>query len=92
MANIFTKIQRKVNRGEIRFSRHSAFELDDEGFTQADAVKVILKPFNYYEFTHDKSHVRFCFEGYTNDDRMLAVIAFLDKGIVRVKTAYEIFD
>lgn len=91
MANIYTTIQRKVNRDEFDFLRHALFELADEGFSLADAESVILKPSNYFQFTDDESHLRYVFEGYTKRDRMLRVIVFLQHGRVKIKTGYEIF-
>jgi hypothetical protein len=90
MANIYTTIQRKVNRDEFDFLRHSLFELAEENFSLADAVGVILKPTNRFEFTDDESHVRFSFEGYVKDGRMLRVIVFIQQGRVKIKTGYEI--
>ncbi len=90
MANIFTTIQRKVNRDEVDFLRHALFELNEENFLLDDAIAVILKPVNRFEFTDDESHVRFSFEGYAKDGRMLRVIVFIQQGRVKVKTGYEI--
>ena len=92
MANIYTTIQRKVNRDEFDFLRHSLFELDDENFSLADAERIILKPSNYFQFTDDDSHIRYAFEGQTKSGRMLRVIVFLQHGRVKIKTGYEIFD
>ena len=92
MANIYTIIQRKVNRDEFDFSEHSLNELAAENFRLADAERVILSPFNYYQFTDDDSHVRYAFEGYTEKGRMLRVIVFLQQSRVKIKTGYEIFD
>jgi hypothetical protein len=90
MANIYTTIQRKINQDEFDFLRHALFELAEENFSLADAVKVILKPLNRFEFTDDESHVRFSFEGYAKDGRMLRVIVFIQQGRVKIKTGYEI--
>jgi hypothetical protein len=90
MANIYTTIQRKINRDEFDFLRHALFELAEESFSLADAVGVILKPYNHFEFTDDESHRRFSFDGYTQDGRMLRVIVFLQQGRVKIKTGYEI--
>jgi uncharacterized DUF497 family protein len=90
MANIFTTIQRKINRDEFDFLPHCSKELDDEGFILSDAVKVIFKPSNYYEYDDDQSHIRYAFEGYTKEGRMLRVIVFLSQGRVKIKTGYEI--
>jgi hypothetical protein len=90
MANIYTTIQRKVNRDEFDFLRHALFELDDEKFAPGDAVAVILKPSNRFQFTDDESHVRYSFEGYAEDGRMLRVIVFIQQGRVKIKTGYEI--
>jgi hypothetical protein len=90
MPNIFTTIQRKINRDEFDFLRHALFELADESFSLADAIGVILKPFNHFEFTDDDSHIRFSFEGYVKDGRMLRVIVFIQQGRVKIKTGYEI--
>jgi hypothetical protein len=90
MPNIYTTIQRKVNRGEFDFLRHSLFELAEENFSLADAVGVILKPSNRFQFTDDESHVRFSFEGYAKDGRMLRVIVFIQQGRVKIKTGYEV--
>jgi hypothetical protein len=92
MANICTAIQRKVNRGELDFLPHCSRELDEEGFMLADAVKVIFRPFNFFEFTDDESHIRYAFEGFAKKDRMLRVIVFIHQGRVKIKTGYEIFD
>jgi hypothetical protein len=92
MANIFTTIQRKVNRNEFNFLRHALFELDDEKFSAAEAIGVILKPFNKFEFTDDESHLRYAFEGNAKNGRLLRVIVFIQQGRVKIKTAYEIFD
>lgn len=92
MANIFTTIQRKVNRDEYDFLRHTLFELADEKFSLEDALTVIRKPFNKYEFTDDESHVRYAFEGYTENARMMRAVVFLQQGRVKIKTCYEIFD
>ena len=92
MANIYTMIQRKVNQGEFDFLRHALFELADEKFSLADAVSVILKPFNHFEYTDDESHVGYAFEGYTKERRMLRVIVFVQQGRVKIKTGYEIFE
>lgn len=89
MASIYTTIQRKVNRGEFDFLKHSLFELADEHFSSADALKVILKPLNYYELTELRSHVRYVFEGYAKDGRILAVVVFVQQGRVKIKTCYE---
>lgn len=89
MANIYTTIQRKVNRGDFDFLKHALYELADEHFTASDAVKVILKPFNQYELTDLKSHVRYVFEGYAKDGRILAVVVFVQQGRVKIKTCYE---
>jgi hypothetical protein len=51
---------------------------------------VILKPLNRFELTDDESNVRFSFEGYAKDGRMLRVIVFIQQGRVKVKTGYEI--
>ncbi len=90
MANIYTIIQRKINRDEFDFLKHALFELDEEHFSLADAVEVILKPFNRFEFTDDESHTRFSFDGYVKDGRMLRVIVFIQQGRVKIKTGYEI--
>lgn len=92
MANIYTTIQRKVNRDEFDFLEHSLDELADENFKLSDAVKVILNPSNRFEFADDESHVRYAFEGYTKSGRMLRVIVFVQQGRVKIKTGYEIFD
>lgn len=92
MANIYTTIKRKINRNEFDFLRHALFELADENFLADEAIKVILKPFNRFEFTDDESHIRYCFEGYAKNSRMLRVIVFLQQGRVKIKTAYEIFE
>ncbi|CAN5197314.1 hypothetical protein BH20ACI1_BH20ACI1_14640 [soil metagenome] len=92
MANIYTIIQRKVNRDEFDFLPHSSKELEDEDFLLSDAVKIILKPFNHFAFTDDESHVRYAFEGILKDGRMLRVIVFIKQGSVIIKTGYEIFD
>jgi hypothetical protein len=90
MANIYTTIQRKINRDEFDFLRHAVFELAEENFSLVDAVGVILKPTNRFEFTDDESHVRFSFDGYAKDGRMLRVIVFFQEGRVKIKTGYEI--
>lgn len=90
MANVFTIIQRKINRDEFDFLRHALFELADENFSLGDAVGVILKPINRFEFTDDESHVRFSFDGYAKDGRILRVIVFIQQGRVKIKTGYEI--
>ena len=92
MANIYTTIQRKVNRGEFDFLRHALFELADENFSLENAIRVILKPSNHFEFTDDDAHVRYAFEGNTKERRMLRVIVFLQQGRVKIKTGYEIFE
>jgi hypothetical protein len=92
MANIYTTIQRKVNQDKFDFSLHSLEELASEKFNLADAVKIILAPHNSYQYTDDKSHDRYSFEGIVNDGRMLRVIVFLYQGRVQIKTAYEIFE
>ncbi len=92
MANIYTKIQRKVNRDEFDFLAHALEELDDENFSLAEVEKVILKPFRFFEFTDDESHVRYAFDGEAENGRMLRVIVFLRQGRVKIKTGYEIFD
>ena len=63
MANIYTKIQRKVNRDEFDFLSHALKELDDENFSLVEVEKVILKPFRFFEFNDDESHVRYAFDG-----------------------------
>jgi len=92
MASIFTTIQRKVNRDEFDFLEHSLDALADENFKLTDAEQVILHPSNYFQLTDDESHVRYAFEGYTEDGRMLRVIVFLQQGRVKIKTGYETFD
>ncbi|MDQ3180231.1 MAG: DUF4258 domain-containing protein [Acidobacteriota bacterium] len=92
MANIYTKILRKVNRDEFDFLAHALEELDDENFSLAEVEKVILKPFRFFEFTDDESHVRYAFDGEAENGRMLRVIVFLRQGRVKIKTGYEIFD
>jgi hypothetical protein len=90
MANIFTTIQRKINRDEFDFLRHALFELAEENFSLVDAIAVILKPSNRFPFVDDETHFRYCFEGYAKDGRMLAVIVFIQQGRVKIKTGYEI--
>ncbi len=89
MANVFTKIQRKVNQGDFYILPHCYDALDDDSFLQQDAIGAVLNPDNYFEFTEDDTHVRYCFEGFASDDRMIGVIVFIDQGIVIFKTAYE---
>jgi len=90
MALIYTTIQRKINRDEFDFLRHALLELAEENFSLADAIGVILKPFNRFPFVEDETHLRYCFEGYTKDGRMLAVIVFIHQSRVKIKTGYEI--
>lgn len=89
MANIFTKIQRKVNQKQYVFLPHCLEELDDENFTVEEAVNAVLSPDDYFEFSNDESHIRYCFQGAANDGRMLNVIVFLHQGLVYFKTVYE---
>ncbi|CAN5488224.1 hypothetical protein BH10ACI1_BH10ACI1_06860 [soil metagenome] len=90
MATVFTKIQRKINQGLFDFSEHCLYELADENFLLAEAVKVVLSPSNCFEFTDDESHTRYAFEGYANDGRMMRVIIFLHQGRVQFKTAFKL--
>lgn len=90
MATIFTKIQRKVNQGLFDFSKHCLDELPEEKFTIADAVEVLLSPSDYFKFTEDESHLRYAFEGYADDGRIMRVIVFLHQGRVQFKTVFEI--
>lgn len=91
MANIYTKIQRKINRGEYEYRYHSLEELRKEKFDAEDAVKVILKPYNFYKYTDDESHARYAFEGLLKSGRMLKVVVYISQDKVQIKTAYEIF-
>lgn len=90
MANVFTKIQRKINQGFFDVSEHCLEELADEKFLFADAVNVVLSPLNYFELKDDESHLRYAFEGYANDGRMMRVIVFLHQGRVKFKTTFEL--
>lgn len=91
MANIYTTIQRKVVQGKYDFGEHFLTELDAENFYTDDAVNAVLSPHNKFRYTDDPSHVRYAFEGKTeNEDRNLRVIVFLLQGRVKFKTVYEI--
>ena len=89
MANIFTKIQRKVAIGKYEFTRHCLIELDAEFFTPRDAVKAVLNAVEYVKLTHDESHNRYVFYGYSEDSKQMQVTVFISQGIVFFKTIYE---
>jgi len=89
MANIYTKIQRKVNAGLFRAPDYFLNALADEGFDLADGLNVVRRPFNSFIYTHDIDQTRYAFDGFdVYGDRELRVIVFIENELVWFKTAY----
>lgn len=91
MATIFTRIQRKVLRGEFEFTIHCLDELADEKFSLGDAISAILNASDFDKLTGDESHIRYVFYGCATDGRTMKVTVFLSQGSVFIKTVYEYF-
>jgi Domain of unknown function (DUF4258) len=92
MPSVIQKIRQKILREEYIFSFHAIDELENDGFTTADALSAILNGEIIDKlFYNDVRGTRYVIVGSALDLRVLEVVCRFHAENVLVITAYEIF-
>lgn len=84
------RIRREVRQVRYEFTSHALDEMDDDGLTEEDVCKVLLRGRLVAELTDDPRGVRFviCGSPELSDIQVEVVCRFLPSGLMRIITAY----
>jgi Domain of unknown function (DUF4258) len=93
MPSTIQKIRQKILREEYIFSFHAIDELENDGFTPADALSAIMNGEIVDKlFYNDLRGTRYVIVGNAKDLRVLELVCRFHSSNVLVITAYEIFN